>query len=174
MLTTPEGIPAHIADVLATVEQLHATIEAAKKRIEQATSGHPVCELLMTVPGVGPITAMRYASLVDQVGRFPTAHHLESYLGLTSGERTTGFVPRPTGLTKAGSSAMRRLLIQAAWCAIRTRRGEPMVQWALRIAERRNKKVAVSALARKMAGVLYAIWRDGKPYDPSRAATTNT
>jgi hypothetical protein len=44
-----------------------------------------------------------------------------------------------------------------------------MVQWARRIAERRNTQVAITALARKMAGVLYAMWRDGQPYQPQLA-----
>ena len=49
-----------------------------------------------------------------------------------------------------------------------------MVQWARRIAERRNTQIAITALARKMAGVLYAMWRDGQPYRPQLAAPTTT
>ena len=49
-----------------------------------------------------------------------------------------------------------------------------MVQWARRIAERRNTQVAITALARKMAGVLYAMWRDGQPYQPQLAVRPTT
>jgi hypothetical protein len=45
-----------------------------------------------------------------------------------------------------------------------------MVRWAQQVALRRGVKVAITALARKLAGILYAIWRDGTRYDPTRGA----
>ena len=65
---------------------------------------------------------------------------------------------------------MRRTLVQAAWCLRVKRPSDPMVQWATEVERRRGKFVAIVALARKMVGVLFAMWRDGKVYDPSRAA----
>ena len=59
---------------------------------------------------------------------------------------------------------MRRMLVQAAWAAIRRAPNEPMVRWAMKIIERRGKFIGVIALARKMAGILFAIWRDGTTY----------
>jgi len=46
-----------------------------------------------------------------------------------------------------------------------------MILWAAEIEKRRGKRIAVIALARKMAGILYAIWRDGTTYDPTRGAS---
>jgi Transposase IS116/IS110/IS902 family len=95
---------------------------------------------------------------------------LQSYLGLVPGERSSGDTKHRTSLTKAGSAYVRRVLVQAAWVAWRCRKGDPMVRWARQIAQRRGNHVAVVALARKMAIILYAIWRDQSHYDPSRGA----
>jgi hypothetical protein len=58
------------------------------------------------------------------------------------------------------------VLVQASWTLLRTRPNDPMVVWANAVADRRGRRVAVVALARKLAGVLYALWRDGSIYDP--------
>ena len=65
---------------------------------------------------------------------------------------------------------MRWLLVQAAWSALRTHGVHPMLDWARGIAARRGKRIAVVALARKLAGILYALWRDGTSYQAGRAA----
>jgi transposase len=95
---------------------------------------------------------------------------VQSYLGLTPGEDSSSQRERRTGITKAGPSALRRALIQGAWTAIRRNPNDPMIAWADQIARRRGKFVAVVALARKLAGILFALWRDGTTYRPSRSA----
>src|SRR5262249_2712382 len=97
---------------------------------------------------------------------------VQSYLGLTPGENSSSTRERKTSITKAGSPAVRWLLVQATWCALRTRPDDPMVQWANQVAQRRGRQVAVVALSRKLAGILYAIWRDGTCYQSRRGADT--
>ena len=99
------------------------------------------------------------------MGRFPNAHKLEAYLGLTPGEHSSGQRKRRTGVTKAGASKLRWVLVQAAWAARRYYKDHPMVMWSHEVEKRRGKQVAVMALARKLAGVLYAMWRDGNQYN---------
>lgn len=65
---------------------------------------------------------------------------------------------------------MRWLLVQAAWQAVIRRGRDPMVLWAKEIMLRKGMRIGIVALARKLAGVLYAMWRDGTDYDPSRGA----
>jgi transposase len=77
-----------------------------------------------------------------------------------------------TGITKAGCSDLRFALVQGAWSAMRVRHTDPMVIWALNIAQRRNRKIAAVALARKLAGILFALLRDGSCYQPARGATS--
>ena len=62
---------------------------------------------------------------------------------------------------------MRSLLVQSAWCILRLRdTSDPLKLWADSIAARRSKRIAVVAVARRLAGILWALWRDGTVYDP--------
>ena len=124
----------------------------------------------MTIPGVGPITALTYVAALDDVRRFEHSYRVHSYLGLAPGERSSSDRERRTSITKAGSTSVRRTLIQAAWVAWFRMGDDPMVRWAKRIADRRGKQIAIVALARKLAGVMYALWRDESTYRAGRAA----
>jgi transposase len=165
------AVPDFLERMLATIEFLTLQIEAATSELAQLAEENEVCRRLMTVPGVGPITSLRFVAAVDEVGRFSDAHQLESYLGLTPGEESSSEHKRITGITKAGSSTARWTLIQAAWATLR-RRGSPspLRWWAMQLAERRGKNITVVAVARKLAGILFALWRDGTTYAPDRAA----
>lgn len=170
LLKTSEGIPDYIEQLLVTIDTLNEQIALADEALKQLTDEDPVCKRLQTMPGVGPITSLSFAASVDEVGRFESAPRLTSYFGLTPGESTTGFKTKRTGLTKAGSRRTRWALVQAAWTMVRVRPDDPLVKWFQAVAGRRGKKIAISALARKMAGILYAMWRDEKPYNPQKAA----
>jgi transposase len=162
--------PEHIDRVLAVLDELGRQISELDKELTALAKNDELCKRLMTVPGVGPVTAVRFMSAIDQVERFDTSHALQSYLGLVPGEHSSGDSKYRTSITKAGSAQVRWALVQAAWAAWRCRKNDPMVRWARRIGERRGNNVAVVALARKMAGILFAIWRDDTCYDPSRGA----
>jgi len=163
-------LPNFVQRQLLAIEQLTAQVIEADKELEQTASADPITSRLMTAPGVGPVTATRFVATLDEVGRFPDAHRVESYTGLTPGENSSSNRVRRTSITKAGSTQLRWALVQAAWAARRFRPHDPMVLWSLEVEKRRGKRVAVVALARKLAGLLYAMWRDGTTYDPYRAA----
>jgi transposase len=164
----PTGVPSHIERTLRTIEFVTSQLKEADRELNHLVGANEVCRRLMTVPGVGPVTAARFVAAVDEVGRFSNAHQLESYFGLTPGQNVTGFVGHNTHLTKAGSSAVRWTLVQASWTAIRCCPTHPMVRWSQQVAARRGKAIAAVGLARKIAGILYAIWRDATTYDPKR------
>jgi transposase len=127
---------------------------------------------LRSVPGVGPVTAAAFLAAVDDAQRFHHAHQLEAYLGLVPLEYSSGETQRRGPITKAGHSRPRWQLIQAARSILRCRppAAEALRTWALRIAARRGTHVAVVALARRLAGILYALLRDGTVYAPRRPA----
>lgn len=167
---SPSGLPEYIERLLVTLETLNQQISEMDKQVSELASNDPICSLLMSVPGVGPVTATRFVAALDDPTRFQNASAVTAYLGLTPGENSSGQSKRRTGLTKAGPAPVRRTLVQAAWCHMRLRPNDPMGQWTTAIAERRGNKIAVIALARKLAGTLFAIWRDLKPYDPQHQA----
>jgi hypothetical protein len=88
---------------------------------------------------------------------------------LVPSELTTGGPEkrRLGSITKQGNTYARKMLVQAAWLLRRSRdMDDPIRRWGDRIAKTRGKRIAVVAIARKLAGVLWAMWRDGTAYDP--------
>lgn len=165
-----DGLPPHIEQMLAVLDTLNAQVLASDRQLRALVQSNELCRRLMTIPGVGPVTAVSFIAAIDDVKRFEHAYRLQSYLGLTPGEDSSSERERRTSITKAGSASVRRTLVQAAWVALRRFPQHPMVRWATQIAERRGKFIAVVALARKLAGVMYAIWRDGSTYQSAKAA----
>lgn len=92
---------------------------------------------------------------------------MEADLGLVPSERSSGENQHRGSITKAGNSRARWLPVEATWSVFRSRREdvEPLRRWAQRVALRRGTKAGIVALARKLAGILYAKWRDGTEYE---------
>jgi transposase len=155
---------------LCAIEAVTEQVAAANQTIAEFAAATDICKRLMTVPGVGPLTAVRFLAVIDEIARFDNAHALQSYLGLVPGESSSGQRKHRTSITKAGSPALRWNLVQAAWVIKMhiKRRPDPMALWSERIEKRRGRQISAVALARKLAGVLYAIWRDGSVYQPQR------
>ncbi len=164
-LTTP---------LLEMLKALAPQYEAAEQRLKELVAGQLVLAKLRTAPGVGPIVSAAFVCVVDSPHRFKTAHELESYLGLVPSEFTSG-KQKLGSITKRGNAYLRTLLVQASWNILRSRRAEsePLVAWAHQVAARRGRKVAVLAIARKLAGILWAMWRDDAIYQPKRAGQSS-
>jgi len=162
------GLPEFIDSLLCVIDLLNDRIAYADKELKDLATEHPVCKRLMTIPGVGPVTALRFVAAIDRVERFPNAHALECYLGLVPGENSSAKRKYRTGITKAGPPRVRWALGQAAWVLVIKRPLDPLALWAKEVEKRRGKLIANTALARRLAGVMYAIWRDGTRYEPSR------
>jgi transposase len=170
MESNPAGLPIFVEKHLLVIEEMNKQIAELGLELTNIAEQDPVIKRLMTVPGVGPVTATRFVSAIDEFKRFPNASKVEAYLGITPGEKSSGARQRRTSITKAGPSQVRWALTQASHCALRTRPQDPMVMWAKKIEKRGGKPVAIVALARKMAGILWAIWRDGTVYNPNLGA----
>jgi transposase len=119
---------------------------------------------------VGPVTACAFASAVDDPKRFGSAHQVEAYLGLVPSESNSGEKQHKGRITKAGNTRVRWLLVEAGMKWLRHRRPETehLRVWAQGIATRSGKKKAVVALARRLAGILFAMMRDGTEYRAPR------
>lgn len=164
-----------IAPLVAILGPLDEQLSSVESELEQLASKEPTVARLTSMPGVDLIVAGVFVSVVDEAKRFSDAHRLESYLGLVPREDTTGGrdKQRLGSITKCGNSYARAMLVQAAWCLLRGRGKDPLRTWAHAIERRRGKRIAVVALARRMAGVLWAMWRDGSLYDRARAANAS-
>jgi transposase len=170
LLARPAGMPEHLEQLAKTHESLCEQIQAADDELAAVVKADAVCLRLMTVPGVGPVTSGAFRSAIDEVERFQNPHLVQSYLGLTPKEHSSGETERRGGISKAGPAMLRAALVQAAWSAWRTAPHDPMVVWAKNLAVRRPKQVAIVALARKLAGILFALWRDESEYSPQHSS----
>ncbi len=157
-----------IAPLVKLLEALEVELVAVEKLLADLANQEPILQLCATVPGVGLIVAATFVSVIDEAKRFNNAHAVGAYLGLVPSEATTGGPNkrRLGSITKQGNTMARTMLVQSAWLIMRSRDHEdPLRNWALHIAKTRGKKIAAIALARKLAGVLWAMWRDGTVYD---------
>ena len=159
-----------VAPLLAVMRPLNEQLAYSDERIEHLAAQDPRVPRLRSVPSIGPVTAAAFLAAVDDAQRLRHAHQLEAYLGLVPREYSSGDTQRRGPITKAGHSRVRWLLIQAAVSILRRHppQAEELRTWALRIATRRGKQVAVVALARRLAGILYALLRDGSVFAPPR------
>ena len=167
------ALTTELAPLFAVYAPLNEQIKAADARIAAVAASDPIVARLATAPGVGPVTASAFVATIDDITRFHSAHELEAYLGVVPSERSSGEKRQLGRITKAGNGRMRWLLVEAAWQILRSKSPNTAAlrAWTLTIAQRRGKRIAVVALARRLAGVLYAMWRDGVAYDPQRIRT---
>jgi transposase len=164
-LTLPPGVAEDMAPVIAALEDVTDAIAASTTALTAAAASDPIVRRLQTAPGVGPITALTFRAVVDDVGRFRDARGVAAYLGLVPKEDSSGSRQRKGAITKAGPSGLRVLLVQASWVVWRQRQsGAGLYAWVERLAARRGRRIAVVALARRLARILYAMWRNGTDY----------
>ncbi len=164
------GLSLAMETQLATFQHLTEQIEKLAEEIERLAEQDRICTLLRTIPGVGPIVALAFRSHLDTHERFANADHLASYLALVPGEATTGGKTKRTGTIKAGPVYLKALLVQAVWSMWRTKPNDPLVVWGRAIAEKRGRRIAVIAMARKLATVMWSMWKHDVAYDAGRAS----
>ena len=158
-----------IQPLIAVLVGIEDALRQVESELSEMAKRDPIIALLATAPGVGLIVASTFVSVIDEARRFRNAQAVGAYLGLVPAESTTGGPDkrRLGSITKQGNTYARKMLVQAGWLILRSRdKDDPVRQWGERIAKTRGKRIAVVALARKLSGVLWAMWRDGTAYDP--------
>lgn len=160
-----------VAPVLLVLEVLETQLRLLDDRVATYVGQDADMQRLQTVPGVGPITAAAFVATLDTPTRFASATQVASYLGLAPRDDSTGDRRSAGRITKAGSTRLRYLLVQAAWQLLRRPELKHLAlqQWGQALARRRGSRVAAVAMARRLARVLYAIWRDQRDFCPRAA-----
>jgi transposase len=152
-------------DLLQLFDQLTPQIAELSQAVEQEAERRPEVQRLMTHPGVGPITALAFVLVLGTPDRFRCGKQVGSYRGLIPCEDSSAGKQRLGHLSKQGNTLLRYLLVEAAQAAVRC---DP--QWRRRfmhLAMRRQRNIAIAAMARKLAVSLYWLWR--KAEDPPAA-----
>jgi len=128
-----------------------------------------VCRRLMTVPGVGPVTALTFCLAIDDPARFSRSRAVGAHFGLTPKRYQSGETDRVGHISKQGDGLARQALYEAANVLLtRTSKWSALKAWGMGVAKRAGMRRAKVAVARKLAVVLHRMWRDGTEFCWSR------
>ncbi len=151
--------------LLAAWSSLRLQIAVLSRQVEQQAVGDPVCRRLMTMGGVGKLTALAFRAAIDDPNRFRHSASVGAYLGLTPRRYASGEIDRMGRISRCGDALMRSYLYEAANIMLTRARGSsPLKSWGMKLAKRAGFKKARVALARKMAVILHRMWRDGNDF----------
>lgn len=150
------------ADLLTTLEMLEAQIAPLDAAVAELAGANSQARLLMTQPGVGPVTALAFVQTVGDVSRFAHSRELAGYVGLVPRESSSGAKRKLGSITKQGNQFLRTLLVEAAQSAVRY--DADMRREYQHRCHHKARGVAKVAAARKLAVRLYWMLRTQKPY----------
>lgn len=160
------GVVQEVTPLLELFAPLNAAIAAADARLVALARQQRAVMRLATMPTIGPITALAFVAALDQVERFASAKQVRAYLGLVPSEYSSADRRIRGRITKRGDVRTRWLLVEAGWRVLRASQPElaSLKAWGEQVARRRGKRIAAVALARRIAGILYAMWRDDQSF----------
>ena len=174
-----DEVPEVIRDALAPLMELIGGISGQIRHYDRvideiAREVYPETELLEQVWGVGPVTALAFILTIEDKERFARSRDVGAYLGLCPRQDQSGQVDKQLGITKAGDSLVRKLLVQCSHRLLSDQGPDTdLKRWGLHLAARGGKaakKRAVVAVARKLAILLHRLWVTGAVYEPLRNA----
>jgi transposase len=176
----PEAHKDALLGLLDNIEALTRSIRDYDEKLEaMVKEEYPEAQLLQEIPGVGPLTSLGFVLVVDEPSRFASNRDVGAYLGLTPKRDQSGQHDPQLRITKAGNSLMRRLLVNAAqYIMAHETADSDLRRWAWKLAggeqskDKRRKKRAVVALARKLAVLMLSLWKNGTCYEPFRQQTS--
>jgi transposase len=168
MSTGINGLSAAMQGLVAARAAVLAAVVAIDADIKKMVRASDACRRLMTVPGVGQLTALAFTAAVDDPERFKRSRDLGAYLGLVPRRYQSGEVDYTGGISKCGDRRVRTLLYEAAHVMLtRYKRPLKLKDWALAIAKRSTLRKARIALARRLAIIMHAMLRDGTAFRPA-------
>ncbi len=148
---------------------LYKTYLKLDNAVKAIVRNDPICQRLMSVPGVGPVTSLTFKVGVDDPHRFRSSRTVAAHFGLTPRRYQSGETDNPGRISKAGDADVRRALYTAAHALMtRSDAWSTLKAWGLRLAKMRGHRRAVVAVARKLAVILHRMWLDGTGFRAAR------
>jgi transposase len=142
---------------------LQEQVESLTTTIHHLVKGHALAQLLMTIPGIGPITALFIIAEVEDISRFPSYRHLASYVGVVPSLDASGGKERRGHITKQGSPYLRTVLIESAQSIARARKRRLNIFFRKRLIRSGYQK-AIVATAHKLVQYVFYVWKNQTPY----------
>ena len=169
----PDALRSPFAEVCHEIRDIEARIKQVERQLDAMAQQLPVVSHLLTIPGIGLLTATALFAFVGNIHRFPSARHFASWLGLTPREHSSGLKRRLGGISKRGDGYLRTLLIHGARSVlIHARKEQPdhLRDWAHRLEQTHVHNKAAVAVANKIARVVWAVWTRLEDYRQVRTA----
>ena len=186
--TTPTRFSGRIKELVAghpsleviaeSLVAVHAVLlrefKSFEKRLRLSARSDTRTRLLMSVPGVGTIVALTYASAIDDPARFRSSKRVGPHFGLTPRKYQSGETDYTGRISKIGDASVRAVLFEAAHTILtKPLKGcTQLKSWAMRIARRAGMSKAKVALARKLAVIMHRMLADGQSFNPMAKAAT--
>lgn len=146
--------------LVESIEAMEAQLARSSKLLNARATADPVATRLMSVPGVGPITALTFKSAIEDPGRFRTSADAGAYAGLVPRRSQSGERDYNGRISKAGDPMLRSALYEAANnLLVRVKRPFALQTWGRKLAETKGHKRARVAVARKLAALLHRLWQ---------------
>ena len=139
----------HFAERISTLEQ----------KLEAVSAQSKACQRLLTIPGVGLLTATALVAAVGDIMAFKNGRELAAWLGLVPRQHSTGGKPTLMGISKRGDSYLRTLLIHGGRTVVRVahKHQDRRNQWVEQLDQRRGKNISAVAVANKNARIAWAL-----------------
>lgn len=151
--------------LLSVIDVMTQEADKLTKRVLDEVRAEPTCRRLMTVPGVGPLTALAFRATIDRPDRFRRSRDVGAHLGLTPRRYQSGETDIQGRISRCGDELARTALYEAAHSLlIRSTKWSALRAWGMNIAKRRGMARARVAVARKLAVILHRMWSDGSEF----------
>ena len=151
--------------LLSAWQAINDQIAILSRRLIAIARQDQVVKRLMTAPGVGVLVALAYVSVIDDPERFAKSSSVGAYVGLTPRRFQSGEEDYTGRISKHGDALLRTYLFEAGGIILhRVAKWSALKVWGTRLAKRIGAKKATVAVARKLAGILHRMWKDGSEF----------
>ena len=166
IIEADEGLNFALLPMLEARGVLYDTFMEMERRVYAASHKDPVCLLLMTAPGVGPVTALSFKAAIEEPTRFKSSRLVGAHFGLTPRRFQSGELDNPGRISRAGDKGVRATLYNAAnSLLLRSTKSSTLKTWGLRLVRTKGRKRALVAVARKLAVILHRMWITDTPFN---------
>jgi transposase len=158
-------LSALVEPMLSIIATMRRELNRLTKQVLDIVRDEPICRHLMTAQGVGALTALSFRATIDRPERFRRSRDVGAHLGMTPRRYQSGETDVAGAISRCGDELLRTALYEAAHTLLtRSRKWSALRAWGLQVAKRRGMGRARVAVARKLAVILHAMWRDGTAF----------
>jgi transposase len=167
MPEVPDCVREALKPLASQIAVLDVAIDALDGEIRALAKADPAAVRLMSIPGVGPLTASAFTASVQDASAFTGPREFAAFLGLAPRQHSSGGKERLGRISKMGNGYLRKLLVVGAHAVLfhRAKHDDPLRAWAKKLIAAKPFKLVAVALANKLARIIFALMTSGSVYD---------